>query len=182
MTKLLQAYNEQLRHEHGWEVPLTCPKCNHEGRPRYDGWTPGSTMNFGNTPTIYANLFCSDCGFDLHEAAGAKLVEMYSDVSIPAKNRQLIWCFVLGMIGVIGLPMGVIWLGIWAGIWGHQAHASLAFLTIGILPTIYYFNYLVAALRHRCECGEPAYKFMGLLGRSSCYRCSNCTRLMKLRD
>jgi hypothetical protein len=32
------------------------------------------------------------------------------------------------------------------------------------------------------HCGEPDYVFLGMLGRSYCYRCSSCGRLLRLRD
>ena len=49
-------------------------------------------------------------------------------------------------------------------------------------PMILLFNWQVHSPRFRCDCGQPAYKFMGMLGRSYCYRCSSCGRLLRLRD
>jgi hypothetical protein len=45
-----------------------------------------------------------------------------------------------------------------------------------------WFNYQIASIRCWCECGRPGYKFMGLLGRSYCYRCSSCGRRLRLKD
>jgi hypothetical protein len=63
-------------HEHGWEVPLRCDRCGADSVPNFHGWTPSLVINFGNKPTIYANLECPECGENMKAVAGEKLVEM----------------------------------------------------------------------------------------------------------
>jgi hypothetical protein len=53
---------------------------------------------------------------------------------------------------------------------------------MGIIPwAIRTFNRRVYGLKAQCACGQPAYHFMGLLGRTDCYRCATCGRLLRLR-
>ena len=78
MVSLLKSYRERLEHKHGWNVPLTCTHCGHEGLPRYDGWTPSTAVRFGDHPTIYANVSCQKCGRTLREEAGIELVRVFS--------------------------------------------------------------------------------------------------------
>lgn len=161
-----------MQHKHGWEVELECPTCSHSGIPNYDGWKPTSTIKFGNKSTIYALLKCSHCGYDLREEAGKKLAEMFSEIAIPTWNRQLIiWFIVAGIAMLAVLYVGKFMIGDWA---------YIAFIFLPLL--IMFFNYRVASIRSRCECGNPHYVFMGLLGRTYCYRCSSCGRLLRLRD
>ena len=69
----------------------------------------------------------------------------------------------------------------WHSFGGILTRTPLLFLPL-LAPTIMWFNWQIASIRCRCECGKPAYKFMGMLGRSYCYRCSSCGRLLRLRD
>jgi hypothetical protein len=164
-----------MQHQHGWEVELKCPVCAKAGAPTFDGWTANASMSFGDTPTIYANLRCRACSADLKAVAGEKLRELFADVAVPALNRRLIFwfvafffCFLILLIANVILPV------------------SLPFLLpslMGLAATArYWFNHQIASIRYRCDCGKPAYKFMGMLGRSYCYRCSSCGRLLLLRD
>jgi hypothetical protein len=51
-----------------------------------------------------------------------------------------------------------------------------------LAPAIFWFNWRIASIRHRCACGRPDYRLMGLIGRSYAFRCSTCGRLLRLRD
>jgi len=171
-----------LEHKHGWEIPVVCLQCGREGVPRYDDWTPSAAVHFGNTPTIYAELFCKECGKNLREEAGSELVRLFSRLSTDRVNKRVVWqvVFVLAVIPL--LVSAVVWFGVHRGLWGAWAFSLLSLLTLLIAPMIMWFNYQIAAIRHRCPCGSPDYIFLGLLGRSYCYRCSNCGRLLRLRD
>jgi len=182
MAGLFTEYHRRMRHEHGWQVPLDCPVCRHLGVPDFEGWTPQQGMNFGDRPTIYADLACENCGHDLHDTAGEKLVELFTEVSTPGRNRRLLWTFVGLMVVVPLLLVGLICLGVRLGWWGPFAYTILSGLSLLVVPTIFWINWQVHRLRHECPCGQPDYLFMGLLGRSSCYRCSTCGRLLRLRD
>jgi len=182
MTTLLKQYNQRLQHQHGWEVQLECPICGHRGLPDYDGWTPNSVMQFGDKPTIFANVSCHKCGQDLKQEAGERLVEMFTDVPTPARNRRLLIAFIGLMVAVPLLALAAIWAGVQLGWWGNIAYTALAGLSLLLLPTMFWFNWQVHSIRHRCDCGNPDYLFMGLLGRSYCYRCSSCGELLRLRD
>ena len=170
---LLANYRERVQHQQGWEVELRCPECNHDGVPKYNGWTPSKAIKLGNTPTIYANVTCSECSHNLKPAAGEKLTELFKDVAIPPRNKSLLYKFLFVVIGLPLILMGLLWAGAIAGWWGYGAFVWLNLLLVIILPAIFVFNYKVHSIRFACECGDPKYLFMGLLGRSYCYRCSS---------
>lgn len=182
MPTLMQAYRERLEHKHGWEIELNCPACGHHGMPDYDGWTPSGAIRFGQRATVFANLSCPNCGSDLEEAAGDMLTEIFADVSTPPQNRRILrwfiaWVVVMPMFVALGIAAGIS-----AGLWSSRAFIALSMLPVLVAPVILWMNHAVASLRASCACGEPAYLFMGLLGRSYCYRCSTCGRLLRLRD
>jgi hypothetical protein len=171
-----------MQHQHGWDVELQCPRCGNIAVPVFRGWTPSRAISLGNTPTIYADLDCARCGASLRDAAGRKLVELFTDVSIPLRNRQLIAWFLTCMVRAPLRLLAAVILGVGAG-WGAFRHpAILPLFALLLGPMIMWFNWQIASMRSRCECGDPAYKFMGMLGRSYCYRCSTCGRLLRLRD
>lgn len=172
---LLQNYQKAMQREHGWEVELTCPDCGCTTRPLYEDWDSKSAINFGNTPTIFACVACAECGRALRSVAGERLVAMFSDIAVPRANKRLIAWFVVVAVLAVLLPLAaqfvlrpsfnVTWIGpVLAG------------------PMILVFNYRMASITRRCPCGTPKYLFMGLLGRSGCYRCSSCGRLLRLRS
>ncbi len=172
---ILKEYRMALQHEHGWEVELTCPDCGHTGLPRYDGWEPNSAISFGSTPTLFARVACESCGRDVRSVAGEKLVALFSEITAPRANRRLVVWFVVAVIILVTLPI-IVQFALRPGF--HVA----SFGAILVLPLIFVFNYRVASMRKRCPCGTPQYIFMGLLGRSYCYRCSSCGNLLRLRD
>jgi hypothetical protein len=157
---------------------LQCPTCGKIALPVFNGWTPSHAINFGDTPTIYVDLTCRSCGADLRQAAGTKLVELFASVGVPPRNKRLIMTFI-ALILAVELPGAILSL--------FQRWRQLGVFLLGtpllpVAPTILWFNGQIASIRSRCECGKPDYKFMGLLGRSYCYRCSSCGRLLRLRD
>ena len=90
------------------------------------------------------------------------------------------------MVGLLLLiPLlfaAAVWLGVPNGRWGGWAFSLLALLALFSGPAVMWCNYRIHSIRHECECGKPDYLFMGLLGRSSCHRCSSCGKLLRLRD
>jgi hypothetical protein len=98
------------------------------------------------------------------------------------RNRLLLLTFIGLMVGLPLLAFAAIWAGVQLGWWGNIAYTALAGLSLLLLPNMFWFNWQVHGIRHRCECGNPDYLFMGLLGRSYCYRCSSCGKLLRLRD
>jgi hypothetical protein len=182
MLTFLKQYNQRLQHQHGWEVELDCRACGNHGLPDYTGWTPDSTIHFGTWPTIFANVCCPRCGQDLKQPASEKPIELFSHVPTPARNRRLIALFISLLVGLPLLLCAVIWAGVQLGWWGHTAFLALTGLPLLLPPAIFWFNWQIHGARHRCDCGQPAYVFMGLLGRSYCYRCSTCGKLLRLRD
>jgi hypothetical protein len=182
MSSFLSKYKERVQHQHGWEVELQCPECNHDGKPKYGGWTPSKAIKFGDTPTIYANLTCSECGHDLKSEAGTKLTELFKEVRIPPQNKRLLYGFIFVVYGLPLIFAGILWAGVAAGWWGYSSFVSLSLVVWAIVPAIFYFNYKVHSIRFVCECGDPKYLSMGLLGRSYCYRCSSCGRLLRAKE
>jgi hypothetical protein len=177
----LAKYGERMRHEHAWDVELTCPVCGTTALPIFHGWTPSNSIH-GRTPTIYAELSCAPCGADLKVTAGRKLVELFANLPIPSRNlRVLFWFLAVTLGGPLLLTVGL-FAGVWAGWWGYGAFLILTGLAGFTAPGILWLNWQVHSLRYRCDCGKPAYKFMGLVGRSYGYRCSTCGSLLRLRD
>jgi len=182
MVSILKEYQERLKNKHGWAVPLTCTHCGHEGLPRYDGWTPSTAIRFGAKPTIFANVSCEQCGESLKEEANVKLADLFTEQAPDARSRQLLWNMV-GLLVLVPLVFAaVIWLGVQSGWWGGWAFSLLALLAFFFAPATMWCNYRIHSIRLECECGKPDYLFMGLLGRSYCYRCSSCGKLLRLRD
>lgn len=167
-----------LRHTHGWDVELACPACGTVAVPVFGGWTPSGAIRFGNAPTIYADLRCPNCGARQDDPAGAKLVELFARVEVPAANKRLMTAFIALIVSFEVAGTIFILLGGWRALGGALVRAPLLLLA----PTLLWFNRRIASIRSRCECGRPDHKFMGLLGRSYCYRCSSCGRLLRLRD
>ncbi len=182
MISLLNKYNSVVRNIHGWNVKLTCTQCAQSGQPRYEGWSPNLTVDLGGHPTIYAKLACPKCGHRLTQEAGRKLVELFKDVTIPEQNEKIIKGFIAGLFIVPFVFAALLFVGIQFGWWGYSAFAILALSAAFIQPLAMRMNYRIALLRFRCACGQPNYIFMGLLGRTYCYRCSSCGRLLRLRD
>ncbi len=172
---ILERYRSALRLQHGWEVDLTCRECGHSGLPRYEGWEPNGAINLGNAPTMFARVSCASCERDLRSVAGEKLVAMFSDQAIPATNKRMIFCFVLAVVFLVTLiPVAQ-----------FVFETRFQFAWIGfllVLPLTMAFNFRVASMRRRCPCGKPKYVFMGMLGRTYCYRCSTCGNCLRLRD
>lgn len=170
-------YRTAIEQHHGWQVELSCPDCGHEGLPVYAGWNPKSSMNFNKTPTVFAQLSCTECGRNLEDVAGNKLVKLFADRKVPSENRKILFVFFLGGLALLaalfipGIVTGTSFLYILPAL-------ALSF----IMPSMMFINYKISSIRNRCECGKPDYLLMGLLGRAYCYRCSNCGRLLKLRD
>jgi DNA-directed RNA polymerase subunit RPC12/RpoP len=143
---------------------------------------PSRDINTGDLPTIYAKVACPKCGQRLTDEAGRKLVELFKDVSIPEENGTIIKQFIAGLILVPFALAFVLLVGAQMDWWGYSAFVFLAVSAVFIQPLIMLMNYRIAMLRSRCDCGEPVYLFMGMLGRTYCYRCSSCGRLLRLRD
>jgi hypothetical protein len=169
---MFQKVKKAMLQIHGWEVALECPCCGHEGLPEYRGWEPNLSIRVGSTPTVFALTYCTHCNGDLRKVAGKKLVEMFSGVQIPTQNKKIMATFSTVLVALLALViLGDHFLGVW----------SLALM--GLLgPAIVLFSYRISLLRHRCSCCNPDYTFMGMLGRSCCYRCSACGSLRRLRD
>lgn len=182
MFPKLKQLRGALEHEHGWEVPVACPVCGHETRPVYEGWTPSRAIRFGKRATIFARIRCEKCNSDLREAAGQALIHMFSEQPIPQSNQRLLRGYVaFAIVAILICVGGIAWIGL-------APPGNRLFLAIIMVPMVLLrplgtaLNYAVAAHRRHCDCGEPAWKFMGLLGRTYCYRCSTCGRLLCLRD
>jgi hypothetical protein len=182
MIAFFKKYKEAMRLKHGWEVELVCSQCGHCGVPAYNGWTSIKAISLGNTPLIYANVSCSECGNGLKQEAGTKVIELFSKIPVPSRNKIFITWFVACMTGIPLILTACIYLGVRTGFWGVQSFTTLSFMVIAIGPAIMFFNYKISSIRRTCDCGSPAYTFMGLLGRSYCFRCSSCGRLLRMRD
>ncbi|MEW6555699.1 MAG: hypothetical protein AB1384_15630 [Actinomycetota bacterium] len=68
---------------------------------------------------------------------------------------------------------------------GNMWDIAPLFFLIPLLVLIPLLDRGTATLRQSCDCGSPDYIFMGMLGRSycfRCFRCASCGRLLRLRD
>ena len=197
-TKLVTKYKERVDLKYGWEVELECPRCSHDGLPKYcDGWTPkpGKVLNYyGNTHMICANVACAECGHDLKERAGEKLKEVFKDVpkttfkDVPKATvgalgvvmaiPLLLLPFVVAVLATTGAIEGWLadWLLDWIG-WWFWPSFLVCMLIYAIIALI--LNYMTQPLWYACECGKPRFLFMGILGHSYCFRCSSCARLLR---
>jgi hypothetical protein len=182
MSPLFNKYKSVVGNTHGWGAELTCAQCAFNGLPRYEGWSPNLTVNISGRPTIYAKLACAKCGRRLTDEAGKKLVELFKDVAIPKQNVNIIKEFIAELIIVPFAFAALLFVGVQFGWWGYSAFAILAVSAAFIQPLVMRMNYRIALLRSRCDCGHSNYLFMGLLGRTYCYRCSSCGRKLRLRD
>jgi ribosomal protein S27E len=182
MSSLLGKYRSAITHTHGWNVELSCSQCGFRGLPRYEGWIKNGVMHAGDKPTISVKIACRQCGRRLTDEAGGKLVELFNDVTIPEENRKIIKEFIAGIFLVPVLFALLLFAGTRMGWWGYSAFVILALSAAVIQPLVMLMNYRIALLRKRCDCGRPDYVFMGLLGRTYCYRCSSCGSLLRLRD
>lgn len=173
---LLTTYKERVQLQHGWEVELRCPDCNHEGVPEVERIqnTTVNVINAGRNPHVFANVTCSECGHDLKTIAEETLVTMFNNVSLSPRNKLIIFVFIV-MVIVVLLSM----VGIWYEPLNWLAPAQIPVVVI-LLLSYPAFNYWIHSLRICCECGNPKYLFLGLLGRSYCYRCSSCGRMLRL--
>jgi hypothetical protein len=103
-------------------------------------------------------------------------------VSTLSENRRVLWS-TLGLVSLLPLiGLGAIWLGVWAGLWGIWVFSLLGLSALLITPATMWCNYRIASIRQQCPCGKPDYLFMGLLGKSYCYRCTSCGTRLRLRD
>lgn len=173
----LGKYRETMRLHHGWEVELDCPGCGYYGLPEFHGWEPRYTLSFGLKPTIFARLSCRGCGRDLRDSAESKLVELFSKVRLPSRNRRMLAAFtavlILSASAALAVPLVF---------GGPSTYLFPAFFMCVFFPLILLMNFKVSSIHNRCECGGADYLFMGMLGSSYCLRCSNCGRLLRLRD
>ena len=168
--------NEQMHLQHGWEAELVCPKCGTVAQPVFNGWTPNNRVGFGMTSVVYANVTCSGCHADLQKVAELKLIELFADISMPAKNKKAIWGYVLLTVAFLVCLGGKFWMRQPAFDWLYPVIFAV-FTSSGI-----WFTRYVHSAQHKCECGNASCKFMGMLGRSYCLRCSTCGKLLRLRD
>lgn len=182
MFQKLKELRGSLEHQHGWETPVVCSVCGHCGVPDYDGWSPSRAIRLGSRATIYARLQCTKCHSDLKPAAGESLVELFTEQPIPESNQRLLRGYVGYAILASLFSVGcIVWFALAQP--GNRLYFFIAMAPLMLLrPIGMGLNYAVAAHRRHCECGAPAWKFMGLLGRTYCYRCTTCGRLLRLRD
>jgi len=179
---LVSSPRDTLRLSHGWSLELTCPTCGKTSVPKVNGWTPSFEVHFGDVPTIYAQIHCPTCGTNLKKEAGEKLVQTFSPITIPSENRDAIALFLFLVAVLPFLVMGGWALGAYLGWWQGLPGYLVAFLPLFTVPAIYWFNNKVHKITEKCECGQPDYEFMGMLGRTYCHRCRKCGRLLRLSD
>jgi hypothetical protein len=140
-----------MQHTHGWEVELRCPACGVVALPAFNGWTPSYAINFGDTPTIYADLTCRSCDADLRQAAGTKLVELFATVGVPPRNKRLMATFIALIFG-FEVPGTILSL---FERWREQGVVLVRAPLLLLAPTILWFNGQIASIRDRIECGRP---------------------------
>ncbi len=182
MISLFNKYKSAVGNMHGWKVALTCKQCKVNGLPRYEGWASDLTTAEGSRPVIYAKLACPQCGSRLTAEAGQKLAELFKKVPLLEENERIIKGFIAGLILVPAALALLLLAGAWTGWWRYSAFALLALSAVVIPLLVMNKNYRIALLRSRCLCGHADYIFMGFLDGTSCYRCSSCERLLRLRD
>lgn len=176
LQAISRAINERRQLDHGWEVELRCPKCGTVAAPVFNGWTPNLNIGFGKTPAIFAKVNCPECETDLKKVAGEKLVELFAGISIASKIRNLIGGSVLLTALFLICLGGKIWM------WHPVFNWLFPVIFLVFVSSSFWMSKYFQAPRRKCACGNPRYKFMGMLGRSSCFRCSSCGRLLRIPD
>lgn len=182
MKRLIEEYRQALEQRHDWHLELECPSCRRIGLPQRDGWSETLAVNWGDNPTIFMKLTCTACGRDLRETAGQRLREEFGGIQITKRNRLMIRLFLLFILGVPILAAAVMGAGVALELWGADVFLYLVVFAFLSAPGIMMFNYQIASLRRQCACGTPDYRFLGMLGRSYCYACATCGRLLRIRD
>ena len=177
-------YTSTVRNTHGWSVELTCSQCGRSGLPRYEGWMADVKEGGFDSPTVYAKLACPECGRRLSDEAGRNLTALFGELAVPAGNESIVQGFIAGLILVPVLLAALFIIGMQMDWWDWEYGAvSVLLISAASIPVLVMIrNYRIALLRERCDCGKPSYLFMGLLGRTACYRCSSCGNLLRLRD
>ncbi len=72
----------------------------------------------------------------MKQQAGEKLIELFSHVPMPARNRRLIALFISLLVGLPLLLCVVIWAGVQLGWWGHLAFLALTGLSLLLPPVV----------------------------------------------
>lgn len=157
---------------------MQCPQCDRDGVPTFEDGTIDTKKvhkNAADVPMLCANVTCSECGNDLKEQAGEKLAELFSDTP-----KMFGWPSVL-MGVLLFLPIlvfGMFWVGAFAGWWQELELLHWVVFFLLFLPFLI-GHYFIHPKMYSCECGNPKFLFMGALGRSYCFRCSSCSRLLR---
>ncbi len=181
-TSRFRAWHERCTQQtlldHGWDVPVTCATCGDRNVPEFKGWTPSQAIRVGKSPTVYADLACTQCGANVKKEAGVELVSLFENQPIDPRNKRILSLFLGGIL---------FWLVTGMGLFGIMRTPLFGFFVVSLpmmalVPVMMGMNAKIQGLRRTCPCGTPAYKFMGMLGRSYCFRCSTCGRLMRLKD
>jgi len=175
---LVSKYKQHVQINHGWEIELHCPQCNSNDVPAFEDGTIDTKRIHKNTadiPMLCAAVTCSGCGHDLEEQAGEKLTELFSQtpktLGWPSILMGVLFFLPVLMFGIIGVGVFVGW---WDGLelW-HLGAVALCYIIFLI------GHYLVHPMMYSCKCGDPKFLLMGALGRSYCFRCSTCSRLLR---
>jgi len=175
---LISKYKEQVQINHGWEVDLKCPQCDQSGIPAFEDGTIDTEKihkNAAGIPMLCADVTCSECGHDLEAQAGEKLKELFSETP-----TTFGWASILmaTLFFVPILMLGIFWVGAFAGWWQDLGFWHLGAVVVWVAIFLI-GHYLIHPMMYSCECGNPKFLLMGALGRSYCFRCSTCSRLLR---
>ncbi len=165
-----------------WQVELICSQCGKSAIPVFNGWRKEYTLKIGNTPVIYADLTCPECGRELKDEAGRKLIELFKDMPLAPKKSPSVARFLIILVGVaVVLYLGG-YFGSLAGFWEGQSYLGPVFIWLLLFPVYHVYRARFAPIHLECTCGEPSFVIMGKLGGTFCYSCMNCGRMLRVRD
>jgi hypothetical protein len=181
INNVFAKYRKVVSKAYGWNAELTCCRCKAKVNPRYEGWSPHMTAGAGDA-TIFAKLACPACGQRLIHEPVSKLIALFTEVPLAARNHRIVKEFIVGLIIVPTTFAFVLFLGLQMGWWGNNAFGLLV-VSAAIIPLLAMLkNYRIALLRSGCVCKKPAYLFLGTLQGTGCYCCSSCGRLLRLLE
>lgn len=182
MVCFFEDYNKKVLIKHGWDAQLTCSRCKYRGKPEIKSSIRNKIAKHKNNPQIHTILYCTKCGKDLKEEAECEIVKLFSEEKIPDTTKKMIaWSKIYSIILSLILLIYIYFL------FFEDFRIVYMLPVFFIISTVFvvinkYFKHKFYLIHSTCDCGAPNYIFMGTVGKSCCFRCKSCRRLLRTRN